>query len=261
MLGNFLFKPHPNGQANEYSGFFSTWQDALKQTKGYNDQHIFEKVKKAALAVKSGKALFERDSVLFYKPVYNWPLLAILLRISYQYSGKLNLIDFGGSLGSTYFQHKDFLSSLSEIKWNIIEQEHFVKFGKKHIASKELRFFYNLTECFKSERPNVFLASSVIGYIENPFKLISAIMKQKIEHIIIDRTTFIDSANHEILIQKVSPIIYNSSYPMWAFNYKKFISLLRKEYKLEIDYESYLDTDYYVEGKRLYWRGLYFTKR
>lgn len=247
-------------KANEYYGFYSSWEEAKKQTKGYEDKLIFEKVKKAALAVKSGKALFERDSVLFYEKIYDWPLLAILLKIAYENNDKLNLVDYGGSLGSTFFQHRRFLSNLDEIRWNIIEQKHFVNYGKKHLSTKQLKFYFDLSGCLKNNKPLALLASGVLEYLENPFEVIKKIISFNIPNIIIDLTPFISSSEHKILIQKVSPLIYDASYPMWAFNFEKFIDLFKKDYKLEISFPSYCHTDVTVNGKMMTWKGIYFTR-
>lgn len=62
-------------------GKFDTWESALKVCSGYDSDVIFDKVKKAAIAVRDGKACFERDSYLFYKKQTNFPILAILLSI------------------------------------------------------------------------------------------------------------------------------------------------------------------------------------
>lgn len=247
--------------ANEYRGFFSSWDEAKRQTTGYEDKLIFEKVKKAALEVKRGNAVFERDSVLFYKKIYNWPLLALLLKISHEHNGVLNLVDYGGSLGSTYFQHRDFLASLAEVRWNIIEQKHFASFGKRHFSTRELQFYSSLPECLVETKPHTLLASSFIGYVNNPFDIVDQIINSRIPNVIFDRTAFITAADHKILIQKVSPLIYDASYPMWAFNFNKFIDLFKKDHKLEISFPSYCHTDITVENQVLTWKGIYFTKR
>ena len=48
-----------------YSGYlrmhFSTWQDAARHTKGYDAPNILTRTLQATLAVRDGKAIFERD--------------------------------------------------------------------------------------------------------------------------------------------------------------------------------------------------------
>lgn len=61
---------------------------------GYNSDEIIKKVKQFLLKVKSGKAVYERDSILFDKIYYSRPLLAGLLWIACQRGDRLNLIVF-----------------------------------------------------------------------------------------------------------------------------------------------------------------------
>lgn len=247
---------------NIYQGFYPTWKKASAVTYGYQDKSIFDKVKKAALEVQKGKALFERDSVLFYQRVYNWPLLSVLQKIAGENKGIINIIDYGGSLGSTYFQHKDFLSACKiKIRWNIVEQKHFVSFGKKKFTSEELKFYYSFKDCLQNTKPNIILASSFIGYVDNPWKVIKEIISSGVKNIIIERTAFINSKSHKILIQKVSPLIYEASYPMWAFNYEKFIRLFTSLYIPIVDFASYCHTDEAVNSNSLTWKGIYFVKK
>lgn len=248
-------------KANKFIGFFTNWEDALKVSFGYDTKLIFEKVKQAALKVRDGKALFERDSVLYYDKIYNWSLLAILLKIASERNNRLDLVDFGGSLGSVYFQHKEFLNCLKQIKWNIIEQEHFVTYGKKHFSNSELNFYYDLEECMKKETPDVLLASSFIEYVKDPFAIITKVMNAGFEYLIFDRTSFIEAIDHKILVQKVSPMIYDASYPLWAFNYHKFIRFFAKKYDLIISFDSYCHTDIFIDNFRLYWKGILLRKK
>ena len=72
-------------------------------------QDILDKVLAATLKVKQGQAVFERDSVLFDEIEYSWPLLAGLMWAAASNGGKLNVLDFGGALGSSYYQNRKFL--------------------------------------------------------------------------------------------------------------------------------------------------------
>ena len=82
-----------------FSGNYSTWEEAKASSEGYDSGSILDKVKEALLKVKNGQAVYERDSVLFDEIEYSWPLLAALLWISSRHDNRLNLVDFGGSLG------------------------------------------------------------------------------------------------------------------------------------------------------------------
>ena len=133
-----------------WSGNYVTWDEALAETTGYDSRVILEKVKASTLKVKSGEAVYERDSVLFDEMKYSWPILAGLLKIAIQYGNFLELIDFGGSLGSSYFQNRAFLGKAVAVKWHVVEQHQFVECGKRYFENEELKFFFikMLKRCF-----------------------------------------------------------------------------------------------------------------
>ena len=103
-----------------------TWEEAENISTGYDTIEIIQKVQESALKVKNGKATYERDSFIFDEIQYSWPLLAGLMFAVAIHRGELKLLDFGGSLGTTYFQNKKFLDKLQLVSWNIVEQKHFV---------------------------------------------------------------------------------------------------------------------------------------
>ncbi len=91
-----------------FEGDFATWEEASAQCAGYDAEDILAKVLAATLKVKSGEAACERDSVLFDDIEYAWPVLAGLMWAAARNGGKLNVLDFGGALGSSYFQNRKF---------------------------------------------------------------------------------------------------------------------------------------------------------
>jgi putative methyltransferase (TIGR04325 family) len=131
--------------------------------------------------------------------------------------------DFGGSLGSTYYQNKKFLDKLDDVSWGVVEQKHFVDIGKEEFEDKRLKFFYDVDECSQQENPNILILSSVLQYIEKPYELLDDILKNNFEYILIDRTSF-SKNNEKIMIQVVPPFIYEANYPCWFFEELKFIT-------------------------------------
>ena len=94
-------------------GDFPNWAMANSTCGGYNSTEIFEKVKASSILVRDGKAAFERDSVPFYEPETNEELTNWLKNIvqGKEAEGEVRVLDFGGALGSTYFQHREILNS------------------------------------------------------------------------------------------------------------------------------------------------------
>ncbi len=239
-----------------WKGNYATWQDAQSASTGYGSEEIVDKVKNAMLKVKSGEVVYERDSVLFDEIQYSWPLLAGLMLASAKSCGKLNVIDFGGSLGSTYYQNKKFLDKLDNVVWNIVEQEHFVRVGKDKFQDDRLHFYYDIETCMKEKNSNILLLSSVLQYIANPYKLLDEILKYDFEYILIDRTPFVESENERITIQKVPPSIYEASYPCWFFSEEKMYQYFsQRGYELIENFQSN-DT----QGESYSFKGMIWSK-
>jgi putative methyltransferase (TIGR04325 family) len=220
-----------------WHGDFSSWEKASKGCSGYNDPLILEKVRISALKVRDGRAAYERDSVIYDEVQYSYPLLSVLMWIAVKNNGRLNVLDFGGSLGSSYYQNKRFLDSVGEVEWCVVEQPGFVEEGLKDFTTDRLRFFYYLDECFKTVKIDVVLLSSVLQYLKDPYLVLDQIKGEKVNHIIIDRTPFISGVDR-ITIQKVHPSIYRAKYPCWFFNKEKFLSYFNQDYDLILEFDA-----------------------
>jgi putative methyltransferase (TIGR04325 family) len=84
--------------------------------------------------VRDGECAYERDGVVFEEVQLSFPVLAGLLRASAADAGRLAVIDFGGALGSSYYQCRKFLSLLPDLAWAVVEQENFVRCGREEFA-------------------------------------------------------------------------------------------------------------------------------
>lgn len=220
-------------------GNFNSWKEAEAKCDGYNNELVFSKVTNATLKVKNGEALFERDSVLFDNIDYNFPILNALMWIAVEQKGILKVLDFGCSLGSVYFQNRTFLNSIQTLSWNVVEQSKFVEIGKKYIEEEKLHFYNSITECAQFENCNCVLFSSVLQYIDAPFKIIEDVLKLNIEFILIDKTSFSLNKKSRITIQKVPKKIYDVSYPCWLLSENIFVDhFLTNGYKLIYEFEN-----------------------
>ncbi len=172
LLESWRFIQSSHGWGFCISGDYSSWEEALHTSTSYDSALILEKTKAALLKVKNGEAVYERDSVLFNEIQYTWPLLAGLMWVAAQSQGRLNVLDFGGSLGTTYYQNRTFLRNLPEVKWNIIEQPAYVNVGKEYFENDILKFFLTIDTCLSDTQPNVILLSGVLQYLENPYEIL-----------------------------------------------------------------------------------------
>lgn len=221
-----------------FSGRYADWTSASKASSGYDSELILEKVKQATLEVIAGKAAFERDSVLFDKVQHSFPVLAGLLRAATENNGQLSVLDFGGSLGSSYFQCRNFLSTLNSLSWNVVEQAHFVECGCDCIQSEQLRFYFNIREVLKNQQSNVILLSSVLQYLPEPYAILSELLESKIDYLIIDRTPFSDESEDVLTIQHVPASIYSASYPCNVFSKTKMLTYFSNQYEMVAEFSS-----------------------
>ncbi len=217
---------------------YRTWDEAVRNSTGYDSEIILEKTKTALLKVKNGDAVYERDSVLFDEVEYVWPLLAGLMWVAAEARGNLNVLDFGGSLGSTYFQNRAFLRRLPDVRWNIVEQPKYVDMGKKWFEDDYLKFYLRAEDCLAETQPNVVILSSVLQYLECPYDKLRELLELDCEYIIIDRTPFWDSSTDRLCVQNVPPTIYPASYPSWIFSMQRFKEHFNNEWNIVAEFEN-----------------------
>ncbi len=224
-----------------FSGNYASWEEASRNATGYDSPEIIQRVIAAALKVKNGEAVCERDSVLFDKPQYSWPVIAGLLWIAAQKRSRLNIVDFGGSLGSSYYQARHFLLPLEACRWSVVEQKHFVEAGRRYFEDDHLRFYDELDACIRKEKPDAILMSSVLQYLPDPGSFIDAVVDKGFEFILVDRTPFFLAQKDRLMVQKVPSWIYSASYPAWIMNLDRFQDRFLGIYDLVAIFES-LDT-------------------
>src|SRR5262245_61016062 len=212
------------------SGDYRSWDEAVRASSGYGSCIILERTKAALLKVKKGEAVYERDSVVLDHVDYAWPLLAGLMWVAGGSGGKLDVLDFGGSLGSAYFQNRAFLSRLAKVRWNIIEQPQHVSTGKEFFEDEHLKFYGSVEDCLAEAEPNVLILGSVLQYLEHPYEILCRLLELPCSHIIIDRTPFWNGPRDRLCVQNVPPEIYPASYPSWIFSRQRFLSQFQERW-------------------------------
>lgn len=225
----------------EYVGEYSSFADAEKHCERYDSKTVFDKVSKATLAVINGEAVYERDSYLFYEKSINYNLMFYLQKL-YIENGRINLCDVGGAFGSTFLQHREILSSI-ECTWTVMEQKHFVEYGKKNINIEQLDFkdIPSNENCMNSNY-NCILFSGVLQYIENYQEIVKNILKSKPELVIVERTPV--SSRGWIWIERVEEPIYDASYAAYVFEENELINMfVENGYRLIDSWKSLVDGD------------------
>ena len=91
---------------------------------------------------------------------------------------ELRVVDFGGSLGSTYFWCRDFFKEDFRLRWHVVEQEAHVKVGRADFQDEELRFDFTVDDVIAQGKPDVLLMSGVLHYLEKPAAFLEQLDKQ-----------------------------------------------------------------------------------
>lgn len=238
-----------------YVGDHASWAEAAVRSQGYADAAIFEKTLQAARAVRDGRAAWERDTVLFSQPAANRPLLEALRHAASAHGGRLRLVDFGGALGSTWWQHRSWLADLAEVRWSVVEQPPLVEAGRREFTAGPLRFYDSLGACCATEQPDVILLSSVLPYLPAPHGLMADISGRAFSHVIIDRTGFVRRGRDRLTVQRVPPSIYRASYPCWFFDRATLLRPLTASWRVTTEWPTDDEVDIDAE-----YRGLMLEK-
>lgn len=231
MLGPYL------GWRIRFSGDYATWRSASEQASGYDSQEILDRVKAATLAART-EAAFERDGVVLDHAETPFPLLTALLRVAAARADSLNVLDFGGSLGSSYYQCRPFLTYLKGLRWSIVEQPGFVECGKKLFEDGVLKFFNTIDESLQGNVPDVILLSAVLQYLEQPLDLLEKAVEIGPATIVIDRTPVVAMPENRIVVQMVPRRFGNASYPAWLFSRDRLLAPARGSYRIVAEYDA-----------------------
>ena len=232
-----------------YLGDYANWQDAAAECRGYDDSVIFDKVIQASKKVIDGEAVWERDSFLFYQEKYVYKLCAAILRCALRNDNQgVRVLDIGGSLGSTHFQNRKYLSDVKNLEYVVAEQDRYAAYGHEYLEDAVLKFISSQRDWENMERFDIILMSASLQYIPNYAGIISKIKKAEPRYIIFDRVLVGDRGR--ICRETVPETIYKSSYPLRIFSEEEIRDFCEPEYKLiENDISSVPETAYFVDGK------------
>lgn len=214
-----------------WHGDYPTWQAAADACTGYQEPNIAERVEQATRHVLDGSAACERDGVTFDQAEPRWPVLALLMRAA-AVDGRLSVVDVGGSLGSSWLQHRSAWPGIPGMQWTVVEQPEFVRRGQALFQQGPPTFRTSLDQAWEAQ-PNVVLLSAVLHYLPEPHRMLADIIARKPGWIIIDRTPTWRQDRDRITVQRVPPRIYPASYPSWVFSRARLEAAWTGQYRIE----------------------------
>lgn len=197
-------------------GPLASWDAAAKRATGWDSPILTEKALAAARKVRDGAAAFERDSRTYNRVIYSPTVLAALLLAATRYRA-LNVIDFGGALGSNYYQHRKLLRALPDmpVSWNVIERAPLAKIGAEQFQTPELRFHAELAE-LRSEDA-VLLFTGALQYVAEAFDLLEQAIG-RVDIVAVDRLYLSAAPAHAAYLQHLDPKEFGMvTLPMWVF--------------------------------------------
>lgn len=216
-----------------------------------------ERVLAAARAVRTGCGAWERDGEVFAEPAVHEPLLAALRRVAASEGGRLALVDFGGALGSTWWQHRAELAPL-EVDWRVVELPALVAAGRREFAGGGLGFFETVDAATADGRPTAILFSGVLQYLENPWGALADAAKRRFRHVIVDRAGCLGGgAERDLLtVQHTPPEHGGGRMPCWLFARERLEAALGDEYERVSEWTEDFDR---LDARATY-RGMHFVR-
>ena len=226
-----------SGTAIRYQGRYPDWNSAVIAARGYGDERLIDFLTDSASSVQRGEAVWEQDGVTRTTIPPDFPQLACLAQVALRQGGSLSVLDFGGGLGSSYWQCRTHLRGLGSLHWCIVEQPALTERGRSQFQTEELTFHDSLRSCLGAQRPQVILLSSVLQYLEHPYELLQEILDAGIPYLLIDRHP--QSMTEELItVQKVPSTILASSYPCWLFDKGRMEGYLGAHRHKELEWQG-----------------------
>jgi putative methyltransferase (TIGR04325 family) len=145
--------------------------------------------------------------------------------------GGLRVLDFGGALGSTYFQYRRELTEVSNVTWAVVEQPMFVEAGRIEFESAELRFFPTVAAAQSAVNADVLILSGVVQCVEAPHALLAELLQMPWRLVVFDRVALHEGARDRLTVQTVPRSIYRASYPAWFFRQDRLMAHFAEKYR------------------------------
>lgn len=245
--------------ATVFRGNYCDWKSAAATVQGYSHDGVLQKTRSAMLRIKEDPEAFERDSCLLNRPDYPIPALAFLLWKALQENRRLRVVDFGGSLGSTFYQLRPFLSAVDEIRWAVVEQPHFVDCGRREFARDGLTFHYTLQDAVDEVGTDLLFVSGVLQYLPQPYSMIESMIEFGFDHMLLDRTALVEESCDRLTVQYNPPSVQSASYPAWFLAAKKFEGAFASKYRTVASFNGHDKA--LICGSRPLYRGYFLARR
>jgi len=171
--------------------------------------------------------------------------------------GQFHLLDFGGSLGSTYFQHRRELSEIPGLQWSIVEQPHFVDCGRREFQDGVLHFFDTIGGAAQRAPVDLVMFSGSLQCVPDPYRTLENAADTGAPYLLLDRLPIIDSDRDLITILHVEdPALFSARFPHRSFSKRRlFGRIAALGYRVLWDFPQFDGDD-----KRWIYQGAFCRK-
>lgn len=236
-LSSCLKRSNPvqsNKPTVSYEGNYKDWEDAIADSKGYEDTKIIDKATQSFEKILSGKHKCERDTFLFDEFQYSLPLL-LGLNFMQKKVPEIRLLDFGGSFASSYFRNFDILQQF-DLSWTVIEQKNLVQKACSMTSEFDQLFFFEekeLESLISKKAFDVVMLGSCLQFLEKPYSVVSKLLHNEVQAVVIEQTPVTQNDVSKLTVQHVGKPLYESSYPAWHFAEKELLSWFKDDFQLK----------------------------
>ncbi|WP_322906514.1 methyltransferase, TIGR04325 family [Paenibacillus campi] len=232
-----------------FFGNYASYEEALKQSTGYENPIIIEKIKQYTIThIKNLETRLDTRSQQLLTSFAH--IQATMPKNEYR------ILDFGGGMGVHYYTLKAFLPPTVRFQWVVFETPSMSAAGKENFANDELSFINKseLEYAAASGEFDFIIASSFVQHTDDPETYFNIIKSFNTLFILMNRLQLIEQEKDILSVQYVDPTIYDASYPAWFLAENKWLNLMQQEHDILFRWsipedEAYLDHKHKVIGQ------------
>lgn len=212
-------------RAPGFHGPIASWDEAVRASDGWDASIITVRTLAAMRLLRDGQVAGERDSLTFDKPRHSEIVLAGLCAALARGSDLFRVIDFGGSLGTHFFQCHRLLQPLLDarrLEWLVVERPVLVDLGRQEFARDGLKFFASFDEAAASggdvAPADLVMFTGSLQYLRDPLEVLRSVAETRAPLLALDRVRTSSGKTHGVYVQQPSDQThYAASYPCWVF--------------------------------------------
>lgn len=217
-----------SAQRAMFEGDYSSFEEAAKLCKGYDDAAVASAAAKRLIELKTAVPPREIDGR--FQQVHS----ALCVVSDKRQSRAISVLDVGGGNGSYYFRLKE-LFPAGALKWHVVETANMVA-ACRQIAAPEITYSSEVP----TERFDVVLISGTLQYLPRPYQSLNELSRAG-DWLILTRLPVHDGANDRIMIQNVPSHIHEGSMPVQMFSVVKMQRAIDAVGDIELSWSVDLD--------------------